>query len=181
MGARAAAKQDCYLASIQNGAIWQEEKKFQLVPFQLVALNFGEPRGLPAAAGKPACAGRPLFEVAPSSPRLQVTFTPACVVGAQTTLIVDQSQRASIGGGTHLSLVVLLQAFSQIARAADVEFSIPVAQQNLGVFHRSSQQFGSKSWNGTSRPASLKTQSPPSTGGRMYAAPCRKSPAEGIA
>jgi hypothetical protein len=34
---------------------------------------------------------------------------------------------------------VLLQAFSQIARAADVEFSVPVAQQNVGVFHRSSQ------------------------------------------
>jgi hypothetical protein len=40
-----------------------------------------------------------------------------------------------MGGGTHLSLVVLLQAFSQIVRAANVEFSILVAQQNVGVFH----------------------------------------------
>src|SRR5258708_21086837 len=90
-----------------------------------MAPNFGEPRG------------ESLFEVTPSSPRLQVTFTPARVVRGQTTLIVDQSQRASIVRGTYLPLVMLPQALSQIACAADVELSILLAQQDVGIFHRS--------------------------------------------
>src|SRR6266568_1878918 len=101
--------------------------QYSLVPFQLIAPNFAEPRG------------KSLFEVAPSSPRLQVTFPPTRVLHAQTALLVDQSQRTPIGGGTHLPLVALLQAFSQIAGAADVEFAIPLAQQNIGVFHQSLQ------------------------------------------
>src|SRR4029077_6810455 len=134
----------------ENPASWP----FPLVPFQLIASNFGEPRG------------KPLFEVAPPSTRLQVTFTPPCIVDAQTTLIVDQSQRPPIGGGAHLPLVVLLQAFAQIACAADVESPILVTQQDVGVFHQSSQQFGSKSWNGTKLPhAALRSDraAPPSS------------------
>jgi len=104
----------------------------RLVPFQLIAPNFGEPRG------------ESLFEVTPSSPRLQVTFTSARVVRAQTTLIVDQSQRASIVRGTYLPLVMLPQALSQIACAADVEFSILLAQQDVGVFHRSPHDLAQK-------------------------------------
>src|SRR2546422_846470 len=84
------------------GKITWKYFQYSLVPFQLIALNFEDP------------GGKSLFEVASSSPRLQVTFPPARVLHAQTTLIVDQPQRAPISGGTHLSLVVLLQAVSQI-------------------------------------------------------------------
>src|SRR5712692_582587 len=109
------------------GKISTKEFQYSLVPFQLIAPNFGEP------------GGKSLFEVASSSPRLQATFPPARVLHAQTTLIVDQSQRALIGGGTHSPPVVLLQTFSQIAGAADIEFTVPLAQPYIGVFHQSLQ------------------------------------------
>src|SRR6266852_4760567 len=80
------------------GKISRKNFQYSLVPFQLIAPNFAEP------------GDKSLFEVAPSSPRLQVTFPPTRVLHAQTALIVDQSQRAPIGGGTHLPLVVPLQA-----------------------------------------------------------------------
>src|SRR5260370_843742 len=79
-----------------------------------------------------------------SPPLIQLTSPPTLVLHAQTALMVDQSQRTPIGGGTPLPLVVLLQAFSQIAGAADVEFDIPLAQQNIGVFHQSLQPMAQK-------------------------------------
>src|SRR5260370_31873976 len=74
--------------------------QYSLVPFQLIAPNFAEPRG------------KSLFELAPSSPRLQVTFPPTRVLHAQTALMVAQYQRTPIGGRTHLTPLSLLQPFS---------------------------------------------------------------------
>src|SRR5260370_4401936 len=88
--------------------------QYSLVPFQLIAPNFAEPRG------------KSLFEVAPSSPRLQVTFPPTRVLHAQTALMVDQSQRTPIGGGTHLPLLVLFQAFPQLSAPRPAESPIPL-------------------------------------------------------
>ena len=61
----------------------------RLVPLQLVATNVGQPRR------------ETLFEIAPSSSRFQVTLSPAGVVNAQTSLIVDRTQGPAMGGGTH--------------------------------------------------------------------------------
>jgi len=61
----------------------------RLVPFQLVATNVGQPKS------------EALFEIAPSSSRFEVTLSPAGVVNAQTSLIVDQQQGPAMSGGTH--------------------------------------------------------------------------------
>jgi hypothetical protein len=82
------------------------------VPFQLVATNVGQPRS------------EVLFEIAPSSSRFQATLSPAGVVNAQTSRIVDQTQGPAMSGGTHYAGAVFLQPRSQVAGAADVEFPI---------------------------------------------------------
>jgi hypothetical protein len=47
-------------------------------------------------------------------------------------------------GGAHSALVVLPEAFSQVARTADVELSILLAQQNIEYFIEAPNQSAKK-------------------------------------